>query len=156
MELLRWLWRYIDLDVQGGGPMESRLKVVSVMLLAALVLSLVPAAMLPTPASAAACYHAQFIADVTVPDGATYDPGATFKKTWRLKNIGGCPWNGVSLIFDSGTQMGGAASVPITSSVNPGQNVEVSVDLTAPNAAGHYIGYWKLKTSDFGGIVFGI
>jgi hypothetical protein len=135
--------------------MESRLKVVSVMLLAALVLSLVPAAMLPTPASAAACYHAQFVADVTVPDGATYDPGATFRKTWRLRNIGDCAWNGVSLVFDSGTQMGTTASVPISSSVLPGQTVEVSVDLTAPSTAGRYRGYWKLK-GDPGPIIFGI
>ncbi len=136
--------------------MESRLKVVSVMLLVALVLSLVPAATMPTPASAADCYQAQFIADVTVPDGAAYDPGATFKKTWKLKNIGACAWNSVSLIFDKGAQMNAPASVPITSSVLTGQTVDVTVDMTAPNAAGHYIGYWKLKASDFGGIVFGI
>ncbi len=136
--------------------MESRLKVVSVMLFAALVLSLVPAATMPTLAYAADCYQAQFIADVTVPDGATYDPSATFKKTWRLRNIGACAWNSVSLIFDSGAQMSAPASVPITSSVSTGQTVDVTVDMTAPNAAGHYIGYWKLKASDFGGIVFGI
>lgn len=136
--------------------MESRLKVVSIMLFAALVLSLVPAATMPTPAYAADCYQAQFIADVTVPDGATYDPSATFKKTWRLRNIGACAWNSVSLIFDSGAQMSAPASVPITSSVSTGQTVDVTVDMTAPNAAGHYIGYWKLKASDFGGIVFGI
>lgn len=135
--------------------MESRLKVVSVMLLVALVLSLAPAATMATPVSAAACYHAQFVADVTVPDGATYNPGAIFQKTWKLRNIGECAWNGVTLVFDSGTQMGTTASVPITSSVNPGQNVDVSVDLTAPSAAGHYRGYWKLK-GDPGGIIFGI
>ncbi|MCI0555511.1 MAG: hypothetical protein L0287_31580 [Anaerolineae bacterium] len=136
--------------------MKTRVKVASTMLLFALVLSLVPAATMPTPVSAAVCYRAQFIADVTVPDGTTYDPGATFKKTWRLRNIGDCAWNSVSLIFDSGTQMSAPASVPITSSVSTGQTVDVSVDMTAPNAAGHYIGYWKLKASDFGGIVFGI
>jgi len=58
------------------------------MLLIALVFSLAPALMLPTGASAATCDWAQFISDVTVPDGTKYEPGATFKKTWRLKNIG--------------------------------------------------------------------
>ena len=47
--------------------------------------------------------RAQFVADVTVPDGTRYDPGATFTKTWRLKNIGTCTWTtSYTLVFDSG------------------------------------------------------
>jgi len=43
----------------------------------------------PPPAG---CDRAQFISDVTVPDGTTFAPGATFTKTWRLKNSGTCTW----------------------------------------------------------------
>jgi len=130
-------------------------KITSTMLLIALVFSLVPALTLPTGASAASCDWAQFIADVTVPDGAKYEPGATFKKTWRLKNIGTCTWTtSYSLVFDSGAQMGGPASVKFPSEVKPGQTIDINVDMTAPTAAGHYIGYWKFKNAS--GVLFGI
>ncbi len=137
--------------------MKARLQAVSTLLLIALVFSFVPAAALPGSVSAAqTCTdRAQFIADVTVPDGTRFDPGATFTKTWRLRNIGTCTWTtGYSMVFQSGEQMGGPASVPMPSSVAPGQNVDVSVNLTAPNAAGHYIGYWRFRNA--GGTVFGI
>jgi hypothetical protein len=136
--------------------MKLRLKAGSILLLCALVLSLVPAAMLPSRASAATvCDWAQFIADVTVPDGMRFDPGATFTKTWRLKNIGTCTWStSYSLVFDSGTQMGAPASVNFPSSVAPGQSVDLTVTMTAPSTAGHYIGYWKLKNAS--GVLFGI
>ena len=136
--------------------MKSKLQVSSMLLLVALVLSFVPAAVLPTTASAAqACTdRAQFVADVTVPDGTRYDPGATFTKTWRLRNIGTCTWTtSYSMVFDSGTQMGSTTSVPFHASVAPGGNIDLSVNMTAPNTAGHYIGYWKFKNAN--GAIFG-
>jgi hypothetical protein len=136
--------------------MKFRLKAASILLLVAMVLSLVPATMTASPASAApACDWAQFVADVTVPDGTRFDPGATFTKTWRLRNIGTCTWTtGYSMFFESGTQMGNTTSVAMPSNVAPGQTVDVSVNMTAPNAAGHYIGYWKFKNAS--GTPFGI
>ena len=135
--------------------MKSRLKITSIMLLFALVVSVMPALALPTQASAAACYQAQFVSDVTVPDGTKYDPNTAFKKTWKLKNIGTCAWStSDSMIFDSGAQMSGPASVALPSAVAVGSTVDVSIDLKAPNSAGHYIGYWKFKSST--GTVFGI
>jgi hypothetical protein len=138
--------------------MKSKVQAASALLLIALMLSLLSAAALPSSASAAqACSdRAQFIADVTVPDGTRYDPGATFTKTWRLRNIGTCTWakDAYTMVFDSGTQMGSTASVPMPMNVAPGQDVDLSVNMTAPNAAGHYIGYWKFKNS--AGVLFGI
>jgi len=135
--------------------MKSRIKITSVMLLIALMLSLVPSLTLPTNASAATCDWVQFISDVTVPDGAKYEPGATFKKTWRLKNIGTCTWTtSYSLVFDSGAQMGAPASIKFPSEVKPGATIDISVDMTAPSAAGHYRGYWKFKNAS--GVLFGI
>jgi len=62
----------------------------------------------PPPAG---CDRAQFISDVTVPDGTTFAPGAAFNKTWRLKNVGTCTWTtSYSLVFDSGEKMGGPDS----------------------------------------------
>ena len=135
--------------------MKPRLKTASIMMLVAMLLSFVPAAVTASPASAATCDWAQFVADVTVPDGTRYDPGATFTKTWRLRNIGTCTWTtGYTMVFDSGTQMGSTTSVALPNNVAPGQTVDVSVNMTAPNTAGHYIGYWRFKNAS--GTLFGI
>ncbi len=108
-----------------------------------------------TPGTGSGCDKAQFISDVTVPDGTTFAPGATFKKTWRLKNIGTCTWStGYSLIFSSGEKMGGPASAPFPTAVAPGQTVDLTVNLTAPTTGGTYRGNWMLKNASNG--VFGI
>jgi len=81
--------------------------------------------------------------------------GATFTKTWRLKNVGSCTWTtSYSLIFDTGTQMGGPNSVNLPQSVAPGQTTDLTITLTAPSTAGEYRGYWKFK--DNNGIPFGL
>ncbi len=137
--------------------MKSRLSLGLTMMLVALVLSLMPTVVIPTARARAlsTCDWAQFVADVTVPDGTSFAPGAAFKKTWRLKNIGTCTWTtAYALAFDSGERMGAPTSINLPSSVAPGQTVDVSVDMTAPGAAGHYIGYWKFKNA--AGVLFGI
>jgi cell division septation protein DedD len=113
----------------------------------------------PTPTKSAtpvpaACDRAQFIADVTVPDGTSFAPGIAYSKTWRLKNVGTCTWANYSLIFDSGEKMGGPDSAAIPTSVAPGQTVDITISLTSPTTAGTYRGYWKLKNNN--GIPFGI
>src|SRR5690606_38519706 len=101
-----------------------------------------------------ACDRAQFIADVTVPDGMSFAPGVGFSKTWRLKNIGTCTWTNYSLIFDSGEKMGGNDSYLIPNTVAPGQTVDITIQLTSPTTAGTHRGYWKLKNNT--GVPFGI
>lgn len=109
-----------------------------------------------TKASAALlCDHAQFIADVTIPDGTNLAAGTSFTKTWRLKNIGSCTWTtAYALVFVSGNPLGAPAAVNLPTNVAPGATVDVSVNMTAPTSAGHYIGYWKLRNAS--GILFGI
>jgi hypothetical protein len=84
-----------------------------------------------------------------------FDPGATFTKTWRLKNIGTCTWTkSYSLVFDSSEKMGAPDSVPFPADVPPGGSVDLTVTMTAPSTAGHYRGYWRLKNAS--GVLFGI
>jgi len=130
--------------------MKLVMRMISTMLLLAVLLSLAPGG--TTSASAASCYWAQFVADVTIPDGTSFAPNTAFKKTWRLKNIGTCAWNSndVSLIFDSGEKMNAPASLALPTTVNPGQTVDITVDMTSPAAAGHYFGYWKFKSNSGG------
>jgi hypothetical protein len=101
------------------------------------------------------CDRAQYLKDITIPDGTELEPGETFTKTWQIKNTGTCTWNtGYALIFDSGDSMGGPASKPIAAAnVAPQQTVDVSVDLTAPSKPGSYRGNWKLRNAS--GVEFG-
>src|SRR5512140_1636519 len=72
--------------------------------------------------AASVCPAAQFVADVTVPDGAYITPGATFTKTWRIKNVGTCSWNtNYSLIFVSGERMNGSSPIYFPKWVGTGQ-----------------------------------
>jgi hypothetical protein len=82
-------------------------------------------------------------------------PGAQFTKTWRLKNIGTCAWSKdtYQLVFFSGERMNGPASAPFPTSAANGQTVDISVNLTAPLAAGTYRGYWMFKNAS--GALFG-
>jgi hypothetical protein len=99
--------------------------------------------------------RAEFVADVTVPDGTTFAPGDTFVKTWRLRNAGTNTWGtDYVLSFARGAQMGGADSVPLPSAVAPGETVEVSVDMTAPQELGAHTGFWLLRSP--AGVAFGI
>jgi hypothetical protein len=137
--------------------MKSRYSLGWTLMLIAMALSFVPAAtaLVQPVAALSACDWAQFVADVTVPDGTTFAPNTAFTKTWRLKNIGTCTWTtSYALVFDTGDRMGGPASVNLSNTVYPGQTVDLSISLTAPAAAGHYIGYWKFKNA--AGVLFGI
>jgi hypothetical protein len=99
--------------------------------------------------SPTSCDKAQFVADVTVPDGTTFTAGTAFDKTWELKNVGTCTWTtAYKLFFSSGSQMGGPNEVAFTQSVAPGQSVRLTVRLTAPNTAGNYRGFWMFKNAN--------
>jgi hypothetical protein len=104
------------------------------------------------------CNLASFVTDVTYPDNTHVPPGQVFIKTWRIRNSGSCAWNSnYSLVFDHQDRIGVSAgySQPLTTgSINPGQDVDLSVNLTAPLDPGTYTGYWRLR--DPGGVLFGI
>ncbi len=100
------------------------------------------------------CNWLQFVSDVTIPDGTTIQPGTSFVKTWRIRNAGSCPWtSGYALVFASGDAMGGPASVTLTTTVNPGSTVDLSVTLIGPSQSGDYTGNWKMRTAS--GAIFG-
>lgn len=87
-----------------------------------------------------------FVEDVQVQDNDVFEPGEKFTKIWQVKNDGSTTWgSGFSLVFVGGNQMGGPASIAIPSEVAPGGTVNISVELTAPESAGEYIGYWRMS-----------
>jgi hypothetical protein len=102
----------------------------------------------PAASATSDCDDADFITDVTIPDGTVLDPNENFTKTWRLKNIGTCSWTpSYAVVFDGGNAMGGPATQAMTGNVNPGQEVDISVNLKAPASNGDYQGYWKLRNA---------
>jgi hypothetical protein len=106
----------------------------------------------PTPIP---CNWAKFIEDVTVKDGTLFLPNAELRKTWRLKNIGSCSWSrDYRLVFSEGDRMDGPRVSQIGENVDPGEEVEVSVELVAPEKGGRYRGYWILSNPS--GEEFGI
>lgn len=134
---------------------SKRYAFITALVLAVLLFQFAPLGSAGNAAAASRCNAATFIADVTVPDGSIFNAGAAFVKTWRLKNSGTCTWTSAySAAFDSGDPLGAASSIPLPASVAPGKTVDVSVNLTAPAASGHYRGNWMLKNA--AGVKFGL
>ena len=130
---------------------NMKVKLVAVMLSVMLIL-----AAFPMSAGAANFYtcinRAQFIRDVTVPDGSHFAPGDTFTKTWRLRNVGTCTWTtDYALVFDSGNDFGAAATQQLTDSVPPWSYVDLTIpDMVAPATPGKHFSYWKLDDGSGG------
>ncbi|MGB8646010.1 MAG: NBR1-Ig-like domain-containing protein [Anaerolineae bacterium] len=105
-----------------------------------------------TPAPIFCTPSSQYIADVTIPDGTVVSPGASFTKTWRVRNNGTCAWdNSYAITFVGGTPLAsGAAPIPTTA---PGAVVDISLTMTAPNSYGTFSGSWQLHAPN--GALFG-
>ena len=93
------------------------------------------------------CDQVRFVKDVTILDEMDLNPGEAFTKTWRLQNAGSCTWTiGYLIYFESGNIMGGPTSQYLTSQpVLPGETIDVSIDLLAPEETGTYQGNWMLR-----------
>lgn len=93
--------------------------------------------------------------DVTIPDDTVIAAGQSFVKTWKLVNIGTCTWTtAYSATFFYGDRMNAPEKVPLKGYVSPSQNVEISIEMVAPQSPGTYQGNWKLANPD--GSLFGI
>ncbi len=92
--------------------------------------------------------RARYVADVTVPDNTRFDKGAQFTKTWRVRNVGTEDWpEDTVLAFVDGQQMTELAQVEV-GAVESGADVDISVELTAPEADGAFTGRWTLRTGN--------
>lgn len=93
--------------------------------------------------------------DVTIPDDTRMQPNHTFTKVWRLRNVGTCTWGpDYRVQFFSGEIMGAPRSVSLPDAVDPGDNVDIAVEMVAPKEAGIHQGNWKLQNAN--GEWFGI
>jgi len=91
----------------------------------------------------------KYIADVTIPDGYVAAHGEVMKKTWRIQNVGPCIWTqDYKLIFGwggQGTNWNTTQPVPLSKVVNPGESIEITVELSAPSTAGEFVAAFKLQ-----------
>jgi len=109
----------------------------------------------PLSTTVSKCDSAAFVADVTYPDGSAVGRSTTFTKTWRIRNTGTCTWTpSYSIVYVDGEKFGAPNFVSMPANVAPGESVAVSVNLVAPNSAGHYRGNWMLRNSS--GVTFGV
>ena len=95
------------------------------------------------------CYSANFVSDVSIPDGTIVNPGQTFWKTWRVLNSGSCTWDSTyKFVFVDGDIMGGGYVYNFPGVATPGQTVDIPIQLYAPQNAGTYTGTWKIEAPD--------
>lgn len=93
--------------------------------------------------------------DVTIPDDTVLRPGERFTKVWRLQNAGTCNWTSdYSLVWFSGEQLDAPQGVPMVGNTAPGASLDLSVEMQAPESAGTYQSWWKLRNPS--GDLFGI
>jgi len=99
------------------------------------------------------CDDGVWVQDVTVPDGTQMTPGQDFVKTWLIRNTGSCTWDsGYRLIHGYDENMNGIPE-PLTGTVAPREEVEVSVRFKAPTSTGEHSSYWRMQNA--GGSAFG-
>jgi hypothetical protein len=93
--------------------------------------------------------------DISIEDDTEIMPGEAFTKIWRVVNVGTCSWTAdYEVVFFSGELMDAALNSPLGGKVSPDQNIDISVDMVAPQEPGTYQGNWKLRNAD--GVLFGI
>ena len=104
-----------------------------------------------TSGGGACTYRATFMEDISIPDDSLIQAGSAFTKTWRVRNDGSCTWgpntNLHVIAFTGGNQLGARSQVELPLAVKPGQWVDVSVRMTAPNEAGSYTSNWMFLTN---------
>jgi len=100
----------------------------------------------PFPTNPPDCTNsASFVTDISIPDNTNVGGGTTFTKIWRIGNTGTCVWTPEYILTHySEERMGAPDSVPLGITY-PGQTLDISVDLTAPNSTGTHQGNFVIE-----------
>mmetsp|Transcript_15393 Transcript_15393/g.39702 ORF Transcript_15393/g.39702 Transcript_15393/m.39702 type:complete len:360 (-) Transcript_15393:110-1189(-) len=102
-------------------------------------------------ASSVTEYNATHLDDVTIGEGEAVPPNTKFTKTWRIGNPGPDQWpRSTVLVFMQGDRMRGPDFVQVPP-LGPGDETEISVDLTSPATVKMYAGSWRLCHREGGG-----
>ena len=91
---------------------------------------------------------AAFVADVTIPPGTTFPPGAQMDKVWQVRNSGTCAWGvGYQLVRVEGGALGAPEMVPVPRTA-AGAMADLAITFDGPTQAGTYTDTWRLLTPD--------
>jgi next-to-BRCA1 protein 1 len=75
-------------------------------------------------------------------------PQQQFVKIWKMRNEGTVAWpENTRLSYVGGDRLSNVEAVPVPV-IEPGAEVDIAVDMTAPNLPGRYVGYYRLLTPD--------
>jgi hypothetical protein len=108
----------------------------------------------PEPTEAP-CNALRFVAHVTYPPGSIVQPDTGFFKIWSVQNIGSCTWTpSYSLVYYSGFQLGGRSPRYLGGYFQPGEFVQIGIQLYSNPQPNTYQSNWILKDAQgntFGG-----
>lgn len=96
------------------------------------------------------CKNAAFDGDITVPDGTVFEPWEKFTKVWSVRNTGTCKWDdGFYFAAVSGPPSMGAKQGPYKfrsakDFIEPGEAVNIGIDMYAPGDPGEYVAHWHM------------
>ncbi len=103
----------------------------------------------------------EYMADVTYDDDGMrnlteFMLEQPFKKTWQIRNAGGCTWTtAYRLVYASGNKLSAymnGSPINLPKEVAPGGIIHVTVPLASPFEAGIYHGIWELRDADDKGV----
>lgn len=110
-----------------------------------------------TPATISA--NKAVLSSETIPDGTAMQKNQIFTKTWVLKNVGTETWDeSYSLELLSGKSsslMNAPLQVVFGKPVKPGDSIELSIDLIAPEADGNYIVTYRVLDGNGSNVAIG-
>lgn len=108
---------------------------------------------IPVPPGARATRgdRSEFVADLTVPDGSPVVRDTLVTKVWQLRNAGVVAWHGRRLVRrgprTGTTVIGSPAEVPVPDT-EPGDEVEIAVELRAPMLPGTAMALFKMLDAE--------
>lgn len=90
----------------------------------------------------------RFVCDVAIEDGTHLSPGSIFTKIWRLRNEGSSAWVETTRLSFVGGDCLSTSDAVVVGAVQPNEEVDISMEMTAPSRPGRYIGYYRLTEAD--------
>lgn len=91
----------------------------------------------------------RFVRDITYPDGIIIAPGTEFNKVWRIRNDGSVDWPcGVVLCNAGGDILSDPEACVELPVLKAGKEVNIHVQLRAPECSGRFVSYFSAKTAE--------
>lgn len=98
---------------------------------------------------------ALLLGTLSMEEGSWVYASEQFHVTWRIRNIGETTWDDTySLVFGGGEAFGQDLSIPLSIQASPGDIIDLTLVLTAPEMTGLYRSEWWLVAPD--GTPFGV